>query len=509
MALGGFLQGLGLALGNDLVQGQRYDMNQARLELEKSQAQQSQMQTQQMQQQMKTQKDLGAFIQSQIALDSGAATTALGQAQLYSKAAGFAASQGDFASAVEMTKLAENAQNDARQQAVVQMQQKHMANEDLANAADAYSSNPTRDGAMELARKAIAAGQNPASIPANLNSPEGQAWVNQQKLAGMDSAKRAEFVQKAADIKANRDMRWQEHEDSVGLRQAQMQQTAAFREASLGIQRESLALRQSEAADRAEREPKIVTIGSNQYEFDRSGTMKGDRLASDPRYVKIGEKTTAQQESNAKAIGGAAAEATRNLDQMSRFPTGTVNSPFAHMTDHEFTTSLSKTATNIITPEQVQMFQTSSSGLATELSRVMTLGGGRGANQSVINEVKQQITPTAGDTNLEAAYKLSTGAQIVLTRMQSQSAPQDPQAAKKWNETMATLEKYPTPEQILNAASGKSKQKLQTLEGSYTNLLNKIDQESLPGGADAGAGTNVPPLPSGGGLPSGWSVKVH
>lgn len=503
MALGGFLQGLGLALGNDLVQGQRYDMNQARLELGKSQAQQSQMQTQQMQQQMKTQKDLGAFIQSQIALDSGAATTALGQAQLYSKAAGFAASQGDFASAVEMTKLAENAQNDARQQAVAQMQQKRIVNEDLANAADTYSSNPTRDGAMELARKAIAAGQNPASIPANLNSPEGQAWVNQQKLAGMDSAKRAEFVQKAADIKANRDMKWQEHEDNVALRQATIQSTAAYRDGML-------ELRRAEIADRQDREPKIVTIGSNQYEFDKTGSMKGDRLASDPRYVKIGEKTTAQQENNAKAIGGAAAEATRNLDQMSRFPTGTANSPFAHMTDHNFTSALSKTATNIATPEQVQMFQTSSSGLATELSRVMTLGGGRGANQSVINEVKQQITPTAGDTNLEAAYKLSTGAQIVLTRMQSQSAPQDPVAAKKWQQTMDTLAKYPTPEQILNAASGKEKQKLSALEGSYNNLLSKIDSESLPGGADAGAGTNVPPLPSGGGgLPAGWTVKVH
>lgn len=501
-SFGGFLQGLGLAYGNSLIYGQQFEQNKARTELLKTEAERAQMQTRQMQQQMQTQQKLGAFIQSQTELEGANATNPLEQAKMYSKAAGIAASMGDFASSQEMSKLSENASTEARQQAVDLAQQKAAKNEDLANAADAYASNPTREGAMELARKAIAAGQNPASIPANLNSTEGQAWVSQQRLAGMASGKRAEFLEKISDAKARRDEQWQIHKDNVALRQATMQQTAAFRE-------ESLALRRSEIADRQAREPKVVSIGSGQYEFDPTGNMKGERLASDPRYVKLGEKTTAQQESNAKAIGGAAAEATRNLDQMSRFPTGIVNSPFAHMTDHTFTSALGKTATNVITPEQVQMFQTSSSGLATELSRVMTLGGGRGANQSVINEVKQQITPTAGDTNLEAAYKLSTGAQIVLTRMQSQSPPQDQQAAKKWNETMATLEKYPTPEQILNVASGKERQKLSTLEGSYNNLLNKIGGEGLPGGANTGAGTNVPPLPAGGGLPSGWSVKVH
>lgn len=490
MALGGFLQGLGLSLGNDLLYGQQYQQNQARTELMKAEADQAQMQSQQMQQQMQTQKQLGAFIQSQTQLEGADASNPLMQAQMYSKAAGLAASQGDFASAQEMTKLSENATAEARQQAVDLAQQKAVKNEDLANAADAYSSNPSRDGAMDLVRKAIAAGVNPATIPPNLQSPEGQAWVNQQKLAGMTSGQRAEFLEKAADTKARRDQQWQVHEDAMAQQNATRQATAAYRDGML-------QLKAAEVASRTDRDPKVVTIGNGQYEFDASGQMKGERLASDPRYVKLGEKTTAQMENNAKAIGGAAAEATRNLSQMARFPTGTVNSPFAHMTDHEFTTSLAKTGTNIITPEQVQMFQTSSSGLATELSRVMTLGGGRGANQSVINEVKSQITPTAGDTNLEAAYKLSTGAQIVLTRMQSQSAPQDPIAAKKWNDTMSTLSQFPTPEQILNASTGKEKQKLSHLEGSYNNLLDKINGEALPGGADTGAGTNNPPIPAG------------
>lgn len=495
--IGGFLTGLGIQMGNDSIYGQQFQQNQAKTALLKADAEKDQMQAQQMQQQMKTQKDLGAFISSQTQLEGADAANPLNQAKMYNKAAGFAASQGDFASAQEMTTLSKNAAQEAQEQTVVAAKQQQVKKEDLANTADEYSANPTRDGAMDLAKKAIAAGVNPATIPANLNSPEGQAWVNQQKMAGMDSKSKAEFVQKTADIKENRDMRWQEHQDNVGLRQAQMQQTAVLRESQLDIERQNLSLRESEKADRATRAPQTVDIGSAKYEFDPEGSQKGERLATDPRYVKLGEKVTATQENNIVAIGGAAAESARNLTQMARFPTGTTNSPFAHITDHTFLDSITKTGSNALTPEQIQMFQTSSSGLSTELSRVMTLGGGRGANQSVINEVKSQITPTAGDTNLEAAYKLSTGAQIVLTRMNSTPEPADQSVKKQWDATKAQLQAFPTPETILNAASGPQKKQLSSLQGSYQNLLNKVQDTGLPGSSDSGAGTNLPPLPAG------------
>jgi len=221
--------------------------------------------------------------------------------------------------------------------------------------------------------------------------------------------------------------------------------------------------------------------------------------------VKLGQKITATQENNITAIGGAAAEASRNLQQMARFPTGSAQSPFSHITDHDFVAAIGKTAATALTPEQVQMFDTSSAGLATELSRVMTLGGGRGANQSVINEVRKQITPVQGDTNLTAAYKLSTGAQIVLTRMEATPRPSDATVAAKWDKTIEELQKFPSPEAVLSAAQGKQAGQLRALQGKYSDLLQQVQDTGtgVPGTADTGKGGNAPPLPA------GWTVTEH
>lgn len=515
MAIGGFIQGLGLAIGNDMIQGQRYDENKADIQLKQAEAQKAQLQQQQMKQQMATQKDIGAFIKSQTDLEGADASLPMNQAKMYSKAAGLAASQGDLASAKEMTDLSKQASAEGIEQTKQLQAQQAQKKEALATLADQIPDQPTREQANSLVRAAVEAGQDPTTIPLP-GTPKFLAWKNEQQLAGMDSKSRAEFVQKTADTKQRRDQQWQEHTDNVDLRRAQMQQTAAFREVEIGLRRDAMADRASDRAesraDRAQKAPQTIDVGAAKYEYDPDTKVTGERLAADPRYVKLGNKTTATQENNIVAIGGASSEVARNLSQMARFPTGTTNSPFAHITDHDFLSSIEKTGSNALTPEQIQMFQTSSSGLSTELSRVMTLGGGRGANQSVINEVKSQTTPNAGDTNLTAAYKISTAAQIALTRMNSTPDPADQKAKKNWDAAKAQLESFPTPDQILDAASGSQKKQLAGMSGSYQKLLNKVkdmpsagDESAapLPGGADPGAGTSAPPLPA------GWSVKIH
>jgi len=103
--LGGFLLGAVEAYGNEQIQGAKMGEQQAQTALLKTEAQRAQLQQQQMQQQMKTQKDIGAFIKSQTDLEGADAALPMNQAKMYGKAAGLAASQGDLASAKEMTEL--------------------------------------------------------------------------------------------------------------------------------------------------------------------------------------------------------------------------------------------------------------------------------------------------------------------------------------------------------------------------------------------------------------------
>ena len=500
---GGFLAGLGLQAGYADIYGQQFQQNQAKTQLLQADAQKDNLQAQQMQKEMQTQKSLGAFIQSQTQLDGADATNPLNQAKMYNKAAGLAASQGDFASAQEMTTLAKNATQDAQEAQVAQVKQQQVKKEDLANTADEFAANPTRDGAMELAKKAIAAGVNPATIPPNLNTVEGMAWVNQQKLAGMDSKAKAEFVQKAADIKANRDMKWQEHEDSVGLKKAQMQQTAAFREDSLALRASEDTVRNADRADKA-KNPQVIDIGGTKWERDPDMKLKGERNPTDPTLVKLGDKPpTAQQQRDSNMLAGAGAEAARNLEQMGRFGAGTTQSPWVHLTDHDAIDAIKATGTHALTPEQTQMFESSTSGLALELGRIATAGGGRTANESQIQEIQKQITPRSGDTNLTAAYKLSTAAQMALTRLQASPEPTDPKVKTSWDATIATLQKYPDPDKILNAASAKDKKQLEHWTGNYQSLLNKVT-------ADSDTSSGLPATSSASpAIPSGWSVKEH
>lgn len=515
MSIGGFIQGLGLAIGNDMIQGQKYDEKQADIQLKQTEVQKAQLQQQQMKQQMATQKDIGAFIKSQTDLEGADAALPMNQAKMYSKAAGLAASQGDLASAKEMTDLSKQATAEGIEQTKQLQVQQAQKKEALATLADQIPDQPTREQANSLVRAAVEAGQDPTTIPLP-GTPKFLAWKNEQQLAGMDSKSRAEFVQKTADTKQRREQQWQEHTDNIDMRRASMQQTAAFREQSLGMERQRLQDSEEARKDRAQKAPQVLDMGSSKYEYDPNSDVKGERLAADPRYVKLGNKVSTNQDNNTVQTGKAAANVARDLSQMARFPTGTTASPFAHITDHDFLSSIEKTGSNALTPEQIQMFGSSQGAMSTELSRVLTIGAGRGANQSVINEIRQFTTPAPGDTNLTAAYKMSTAAQMVKTTMENTPPPADASVRKGWDATLATVSAFPPPEEILQAASGTQKKQLNGMQGTYGNLLNKVTDAvlkhqaevdssgaPLPGGGDPGAGTSAPPLPA------GWSVKVH
>ena len=476
--MAGFLQGLGQAYGRNLIVGQEMAEKQSLIDQRNTSIAEQKQQMAMLARQQKTQEDVGQFVSSEMQRDANTINDPVATSKMYEKAAGIALRDGDFKSADTMNQLAQSKLKEAKEAAVYQAQQLQVKKEDLANAADTLTANPTQENYQDLVKKAAAAGVNPTTIPTP-GTPEFATWINQQKMASMTAKEKAEFTQKAKDQDERREQARLNHEDNVDLRRSQMAQTGMLREAMIGVARANLGIREEEVGIRA-----------------RELKLKEDAAAS-------GGKQGVQQQRDTAAIAGAAAEGARNLRQISNFQIGTVGSPFQNLSDHGLLDAVAKAGTNALTPETFQMFQTAGAGLAQQVGRVETLGGGRGVNQTQINQLEKQLTPVAGDHPLTQLYKVSTGAELLLTRMENTPPPRDPSLKAAWDKTIADLQKYPKPEDVLAKAQGKTKKDIINLEGSYSDNLAKIHANAenavVPSAAPAGA--SVP------GLPQGWSVK--
>lgn len=500
MALGGFFGQLGYQAGQNILYGQEQQDRQATIDIKRAEAATMQMSALQKKQQMETQQAIGQAIASDNALNGAKVTDPLQQAQMYDKAAGIATSRGDFATAKQMSDLANNQRQAAGEQAKAVAQQQHQANENLATAADELASNPTPDNLKRLVDATKAAGKNPLDIPPP-GTPQFTTWLNQQKKAGMDSKQRAELAEKTVEFQ----QRQQDRKEEFAQREQDRREQAAFRaQMAAGMAEDRKA--------RLQMERERIDLQKQQFDYKKEfGGGAGGGVQ--------GANTTT-------AIAGAAAEALRNVKNMQSFDTGTTASPFVNLTDHSVLDAIAKSGSNAGTPQEIQMFQTAGSGLATQVGRIETLGAGRGVNQTQINQLEKQLIPTAGDSNATSAYKLATAADIVATRMRNQPPPREPALRAEWDKTLSTLDAMVKPEDVLKATKDpKAKEQIRNFRGEYSSLLSKVradvdahpKEEYRPRSEAESIGTpGQPPIPPAPGgvvnkppLPSGWSVKVH
>lgn len=497
MALGGFLQTLGLAAGNNIIVGQQLDAQKAETQLKQQQLQMGAMAIQEKQQQQATQKAIGAAISSDLSLDPSKAANASAMAGEYEKGAGLALKNGDFSSAATMTDLAKGKLQEAKDQATYVAQQKAVKQEDLAKAADSYSSAPTSEGAADVARKAVAAGVNPTTIPSP-GTPQFTTWVNAQKLAGMksgDVAKLTETV-RATNLKAQIQIQnHADHEQDVRLSQANL---AANRESMRSIALMGLEVRRDAAANRA---PTTKDFNGATYEHDPSQQIKGVRDTPDPAWVKIGgAKQTATQMGQNNAVVQSASEALRGIELTGKLAVGVTAGPFADLTSHTILQSIAKTGTNALTPSESKIYQTMTAGLGLEAARVLTLGAGRGANQATINEMQHIVTIAPGDDKATAMFKYANAADLIRNRLDSLPETTDPKVNATRERLVKSLNKIPTPDAILAAVQDPTQvNKLLGIQGRMSDVSQRLTSEA----------ETAPALPASGGLPSGWSVKEH
>lgn len=490
MALGGFFGQLGQQMGQNALYGQEQQDRQATIDIKQAEAASMRMSALQKKQQMDTQAAIGQMISSDNALKGAAVTDPLQQAQMYDKAAGVAISRGDFSTAKEMSELAHGQRQAAGEQAKAAAAQQHQANENLATAADELAANPTPENLQNLVTATKAAGKNPLDIPPP-GTPQFTSWLNQQKKAGMDSKQRAELTEKAQEAQQRSEdrreamqQRAQDQAENRAMRAQMAAGMAADRAARLEMQKENLDLRRDEFNFRKDQGPK--------------------------------QSVQAQRDTN--ALSGATTEGARNIKQMTNFGSGSTTSGFGDLTSHTFVDSLAKSATTSLTPDEINAFQTSGAGLALQVARAETLGGGRGANQAQINQIEKQIIPVLGDSKAVGAYKIATAAELLKTRMETQPEPTDPRLQKRWRDTYAYLDSVAKPEDILKVIQNPAERaKINKFNGSFNQLLSSVSAEASRPPESGSTGTpGQPPIPPAPGgtvnkppLPAGWSVKVH
>jgi hypothetical protein len=334
-----------------------------------------------------------------------------------------------------------------------------------------------------MVQAAVNSGEDPSAIPAP-GTPQFGTWANRMIRKGMTSKESADYLEKVSENTQRSRERQEEFAQREADRHEQMRQTALLRE--------------SAAEDRRMRRE-----------------MERERLDLEKQRLTQ-PKTSIQAQRDDRAIIASGREAMRGLHVIGAMDNDQTAGPFEGLHNGTILESLSKTGTNTLTPEDMQIYQTATAGLGLEISRAMTLGGGRGANQATINEMQNIVTAHPGDTKATVIFKYANAVDIVRNRLESMSEPSDPTQAKLRQDTLNDLNKIPTPLQVLKTIKDpKQRAALMATQASMADTSAKMEREStagntgLPGTPDAGAGTSLPPLPKGGGLPAGWSVTEH
>jgi hypothetical protein len=434
MGLGNFLQQVGIAAGQTMLAGQAYQQGQVELENRKQDIEVKQQQVAAAKLSAQASRDAANMIQSGMAKDSATVSDPTAKAKLYTETAGRLAATGSFDMAQKMEALAKGELDIAGKMQADILQKGVVAKEALAKTALDYAASPTPEGQKTLVKAAIDAGYDPTKIPAP-NTTEFRAWALNQQTAGSTAKDVLAAKEKAREFNEREAERKAEFQAKQAESAARRSETAAFRN-------ESLALR------------KILI---------ESKTGKSD--------------LTAQEKGTVTAVLGAAGEATRGLEQALKMPVNARMGAFANLHDGTVIDALTKTGTNALTPEQVQLYTSNMGGMALEASRVITLGAGKSANESTIRELQKALVPQQGDTEYTAMYKIATAASIIRNRLEY--LPEIPETRGKQrgqlDKLMKALDAVPEPDEILQASlkNPVASRQLNAFKGTMQSAINQ------------------------------------
>jgi hypothetical protein len=276
----------------------------------------------------------------------------------------------------------------------------------------------------------------------------------------MSTKELRDFTEKQAEFKDKQDEAKQVHKDNEADKLAQRQQTAAIQAGMREDRRE--ARRESEA---------------------RYQERKQDK--KDEVDAKVGKQSSTQQMA-VDGIATSTAEAVQQLKTASRFNANVTSGAFNDLKGGTVTTATEKALANTLTSQDAKLYQANMGGLALEYARALTIGAGKGANQSTINELKETVTAHAGDTELVKLFKTAVVTDALRARARTNRPSTNPETAAVQKESLEYLHTQPTAQEILAYGEkiGKTGE-LAKVQGRVADVQARIKADSTPNAAPA------------------------
>lgn len=321
-------------------------------------------------------REVGDYLSQNRAAEDQTIADPLRSAKAFSEAATLAYSRGAPDLAAKLETQAKQKAQEAKEAAQARDLERKQAQEALSESAASFALNPTPEGANDLVRRAVAAGQNPLQIPAP-NTPQFTSWAKAQQQAGMSAKERLATAEKQREFDATQERLKQEHADRVKQQEEDRKVRAMIasgnqelRKQGLWIQAQLLKLREAKAA---------------------AGAGAGSVSERD-RVSKL-NATTAQLAQQFELLGDFSPG--ENLPTFSDLKTGS-----------DVSAALSKLGTTRVTPAMQQMLKATAAQAGSALARLaQTAEGGRGPTEAIMKKTEESIVPQAGESGLTAMFK--------------------------------------------------------------------------------------------------------
>lgn len=415
--------------------------------------------------QQQVSREIGGFLAQAQAADKQEVMDPLKSAKAFNDAATIAYSKGAPDLAVKLENQAKAKTLEAKEMAQTKALEQKQKAETLADTATNFLNSPSPEGASELAKAAVAAGQNPMQIPAP-GTPAFARWAKQQTMASMSAKEQMAAAEKQREFDAQQERLKKEHED---------------REEDKRLSRQQVSIAQQGLA---EYRKDMIDLKKQMAERAAAKASGGGKLAED-RIDKVNQTS---------------ALLAQQFELMGDFGPATALSAFAALKPGSDTSSaLAKAGTTTITTSQQQMMAATAANAGSAMARLMqAVEGGRGPTEAAMNKMQEALAPQSGETALTAMFKHLRWSEEVSSMIDH--ANKRGASEEQLEQLRETKDRYKQPitsrqllKMVREAGNSEQLEQLMTANGSISSAVTAASESAKANSAKVPASATSAP----------------